>query len=197
MTCRPQTRGGRAHLGRHNHNRGGGLSSFSSLLVGQMKRLKKRPGKQKKKNKLDGINEIDATSKTALPPTASERRDALERCEKKDGGVVSVAWCCGASGVDGWYTPARTAPVRLLVEAEASPAFLRRARVWAQCVACTGKGEEEKQRKRGGNRLDDKRHRQEEDEERNKLVRAAQKHRLFGKSHRVKLLVDGYGTMRH
>lgn len=28
-----------------------------------------------------------------------------------------------------WYTPARTAPVRLLVEAEASPAFLRRARV--------------------------------------------------------------------
>lgn len=58
-----------------------------------------------------------------------QRHDALERCEKKDGGVVSIAWCCGASGVDGWYTPARTAPVRLLVEAEASPAFLRRARV--------------------------------------------------------------------
>lgn len=32
-------------------------------------------------------------------------------------------------GVDIWYTPAGTAPVRLLVEAEASPAFLRRARV--------------------------------------------------------------------
>lgn len=90
MTCRPQTRGGRARLGRYNHNRGGGLSSFSSLLVGQMKRLKKGPGKQKK-NKLDGINEIDATSKTALPPTASERHDALERYEKKDGGVMSVA----------------------------------------------------------------------------------------------------------
>lgn len=54
-----------------------------------MKRLKKGPGKQKK-NKLDGINEIDATSKTALPPTASERHDALERYEKKDGGVMSV-----------------------------------------------------------------------------------------------------------
>lgn len=40
---------------------------------------------------------------------------------------------CGAMewgmGADVWYTPTRTAPVRLLVEAEASPAFLRRARV--------------------------------------------------------------------
>lgn len=35
------------------------------------------------------------------------------------------------------YPPAGAAPVRLLVEAKASPAFLRRARVWAQHAACT------------------------------------------------------------
>lgn len=38
---------------------------------------------------------------------------------------VAMDWV----GVDIWYTPAGTTPVRLLVEAEASSAFLRRARV--------------------------------------------------------------------
>lgn len=53
-----------------------------------------------------------------------------------------ICWMRAAQcyGVDVWYPPARTAPVRLLVEAEASPAFLRRARVWAQCTACTKQG---------------------------------------------------------
>lgn len=37
--------------------------------------------------------------------------------------------CSTMELVDVWYPPAGTAPVRLLVEAEASPAFLRRARV--------------------------------------------------------------------
>lgn len=57
------------------------------------------------------------------------------------GGRRSVGWtvavlCSGEGGgvrveavVVAWYTPAGTAPVRLLVEAEASPTFLRRARV--------------------------------------------------------------------
>lgn len=35
----------------------------------------------------------------------------------------------GEAAADAGYTPAGAAPVRLLVEAEASPAFLRRARV--------------------------------------------------------------------
>lgn len=64
----------------------------------------------------------------------------------------------GARRVDAGYPPAGAAPVRLLVEAEASPAFLRRARVWAQaCTAGRGggadtRGESQWRRKGGGGR---------------------------------------------
>lgn len=65
---------------------------------------------------------------------------------------------CGAMKlVDVWYPPAGTAPVRLLVEAEASPAFLRRARVWAQGTACTkqagGKAKTVRSRRTGEKRV--------------------------------------------
>lgn len=76
-------------------------------------------------------------------------------------------------GVDVWYPPARTAPVRLLVEAEASPAFLRRARVCAQCTACTkqagGKAKTVRSR-RGGRRV---RETEERDKQRKKETQSS------------------------
>lgn len=44
------------------------------------------------------------------------------------------------------YTPARAAPVRLLVEAKASSAFLRRSRIWTQKHARRRMGKAEAQR---------------------------------------------------
>lgn len=91
---------------------------------------------------LDQNEEMITTSRAALPlrnvttVTLSEESDALmDRWfnGRKDEVCLFVGRKqCNATewvGVDVWYTPARTAPVRLLVEAEASPAFLRRARV--------------------------------------------------------------------
>lgn len=108
---------------------------------------------------LDPIK-IITTSRAALP-----LRKCLNNCDS-----IRGKWCTdgrmgaemrsvalwsgsggGGGGVDVRYPPAGTAPVRLLVEAEASPAFLRRARVWAQCTACTkqegGKARKEKKKK--------------------------------------------------
>lgn len=118
----------------------------------------------------------------------------------------------GGGGVDVRYPPAGTAPVRLLVEAEASPAFLRRARVWAQCTACTkqeggkarkekkkkekqrGAEEEEKKGVRGGETKKDRKKETQElvraGETTNRAVRSE-------KSHQVKLLVAGYSTAKH
>lgn len=169
---------------------------------------------------LDPIK-IITTSRAALP-----LRKCLNNCDS-----IRGKWCTdgrmgaemrsvalwsgsggGGGGVDVRYPPAGTAPVRLLVEAEASPAFLRRARVWAQCTACTkqeggkarkekkkkekqrGAEEEEKKGVRGGETKKDRKKETQElvraGETTNRAVRSE-------KSHQVKLLVAGYSTAKH
>ncbi len=101
--------------------------------------------------KLFYIQEINSSSRAALslknvwvsenPSGGSDALMGRWLHEKERWSLLddNSAMLC-SEGVDVWYTPARTAPVRLLVEAEASPAFLRRARVWAQRTACTEQG---------------------------------------------------------
>ena len=156
-----ETSRGRINLtGRVNRQRVG------NLFCSKEKQERQEETKMTPSCELDPIK-IITTSRAALP-----LKKCLNNCDSirgkwcTDGRMGAEMWSValwsgsGGGGVDVRYPPAGTAPVRLLVEAEASPAFLRRARVWAQCTACTkqegGKAkkkknrEERRRRKKGG-----------------------------------------------
>ena len=191
-----------------------------NLFCSKEKQKRQEETKMTPSSELDPIK-IITTSRAALP-----LRKCLNNCDSIRGKwctdgrmgaeMRSVALWSGSGvggGVDVQYPPAGTAPVRLLVEAEASPAFLRRARVWAQCTACTkqGGGKATKKKKkekrktkrsgRGGKKGvrggETKKDRKKETQE---LVRAGETTNgavRSEKSHQVKLLVAGYSTAKH